>query len=180
MFRICLRPYIRILYIHVPCIHRYTTTTRCAFSQQEHHVYSTIWRPHHVICHHSQRSDTWQRPEDAKGGIGGALGSLQLSHLAQARSFPSYHRNSHVTTMSQLSHSESLILKSYWILMNIEYIVHVHALSCKNASTFRILQGPRPDPQRFPSAPIGTVQLCKHGLVCWQDVCIYIYIHISR
>lgn len=28
-------------------------------------------------------SDTWQRPEDAKGGIGGALGSLQLSHLAQ-------------------------------------------------------------------------------------------------
>ena len=30
------------------------------------------------------RSDTWQRPEDAKGGIGGALGSLQLNHLAQA------------------------------------------------------------------------------------------------
>mmetsp|Transcript_87404 Transcript_87404/g.138787 ORF Transcript_87404/g.138787 Transcript_87404/m.138787 type:complete len:160 (-) Transcript_87404:60-539(-) len=28
-------------------------------------------------------SDTWQRPEDAKGGIGGALGSLQLNHLAQ-------------------------------------------------------------------------------------------------
>eukprot|EP00435_Cladocopium_sp_Y103_P053276 s738_g17.t1 len=37
-----------------------------------------------LLAGESAASETWHRPEDAKGGVGGALGSLQLNHhLAQ-------------------------------------------------------------------------------------------------
>jgi len=131
-------------------------------------MYSAIWRPMiRTMSSFSlftqftaRRSDTWQRPEDAKGGIGGALGSLQLSHLAQARH--------DLLQEIHICHSNVT-----FIYIHIEYfdeyfneycshIVHVHALSCKHAIKcfyFSNLAGSTAR-SSTDSAPIGTMQLC--------------------
>lgn len=123
----------------------------------EHHVNSTC---------QTRRSDTWQRPEDAKGGIGGALGSLQLSHLAQARH-----------DLPQEIHTCDSNVTFIWnILMN---IVHVHALSCKNAYTFPTLQGPRPDPQHIQQLRSEQCNCAMHGLVCWREIRVALVTHLQ-